>query len=133
MNTRNSSKSGLFLMELILAILFFCVAAAICVELFVTSHQLSSQSVSLNHAVTTAESIAEAFYGCDGDEDAFMQAITPILQASTDSGIDATVAISMQEELLHCNIQVYECAAESTSPVYELNVALYPHMEVTYE
>lgn len=68
MKTTNSSKSGLFLMELILAIFFFSVAAAICVRLFVTSHELSRESVRLNHAVTMAESIAEAFYGCNGDE-----------------------------------------------------------------
>ena len=67
MQTKNSSKSGIFLMELILSILFFSIAAAVCVKLFVTSHQLSDQSVKLNHAVAMAESIAEAFYGCNGN------------------------------------------------------------------
>ncbi len=62
MQTKNSSKSGIFLMELILSILFFSIAAAVCVKLFVTSHQLSDQSVKLNHAVAMAESIAEAFF-----------------------------------------------------------------------
>ena len=62
MQTKNSSKSGIFLMELILSILFFSIAAAVCVKLFVTAHRLSDQSVNLNHAVSMAESIAEAFY-----------------------------------------------------------------------
>ena len=67
MQTKNSSKSGIFLMELILSILFFSIAAAVCVKLFVTAHRLSDQSVNLNHAVAMAESIAEAFYGCNGN------------------------------------------------------------------
>ena len=62
MQTKNSSKSGIFLMELILSILFFSIAAAVCVKLFVTAHRLSDQRENINHAVSMAESIAEAFY-----------------------------------------------------------------------
>lgn len=67
MNNSTSSKTGLFLMELIIAILFFSVSGAICVQLFVQSHMTSKNSVELNHAVEWCQNVAESFYGCDGD------------------------------------------------------------------
>lgn len=63
----DKSRSTLFLMELILSILFFSLASAICVQMFVKSHLLSKESKELNHAVIWCESVAEAFYGCEGD------------------------------------------------------------------
>ena len=64
----NSSRSGLFLMELIVSILFFSLAGAICVKLFVGSHLLSQKSVELNHSLEWCQNTAEIFYGCQGDE-----------------------------------------------------------------
>jgi len=46
-------------MELILAILFFSIASAVCVQIFVKSHMLSNDSRALNHAVNECASIAE--------------------------------------------------------------------------
>lgn len=63
---KRSSKSSLFLMELIMSILFFSLAAAVCVQLFVTSHTLSKSSVELNHAVVECESLAEYLQGTNG-------------------------------------------------------------------
>lgn len=67
MNNRQTSKTGLFLMELMMAILFFCLASAVCVQMFVKGHTLSQRSVDLNHAVVRCESLAEAFYSCDAN------------------------------------------------------------------
>lgn len=58
---RNSSKSGLFLIELIVAIVFFAVASANCIQLFVGAHMLSKSSSDLNMAVTVAQNTAECF------------------------------------------------------------------------
>lgn len=62
---RNRARSSsLFLMELILAILFFSVSSAVCVQFFVKSHLLSRDANALNHAVNectgTAELMADA-------------------------------------------------------------------------
>ena len=38
---QKSSRSALFLMELIFSILFFALASAVCVQLFVKAHLLS--------------------------------------------------------------------------------------------
>lgn len=61
------SKSSLFLMELIIAILFFSLASTVCIQLFVKSHLLSRQTVNQNHAVIQAQNLAEIFLASDGD------------------------------------------------------------------
>ncbi len=60
-NKTRPRSSSLFLMELILAILFFSVASAVCVQIFVRSHVMSRQSEVLNHAVTVCTNTAETF------------------------------------------------------------------------
>ena len=148
MQTKNSSKSGIFLMELILSILFFSIAAAVCVKLFVTSHQLSDQSVKLNHAVAMAESIAEAFYGCNGNageletlfpgaetEQTDEQMILTINNA--EEGICAFVKINASGELTTCEIRVgtsqqitvYQEQGTEFDSVYELQLTLFPQEE----
>ncbi len=61
------SKSSLFLMELIIALLFFSLASTVCIRLFVKAHALSAQTVDQNYAVNYAQNMAEAFTGCNGD------------------------------------------------------------------
>ncbi len=69
MKHRNRAKSSsLFLLELILAILFFSIASAVCVQFFVKSHILSRDAQRLNHAVNECSGIAEIVntsYGTD--------------------------------------------------------------------
>ncbi len=67
MKSNTSSRSGLFLMELIISILFFSLAGAVCVKLFVNSHIISKNSVELNHALEWSQNMAEVFYACNGD------------------------------------------------------------------
>ena len=63
----NKSKSGLFLMELIIAICFFAISSAICVQLFAAAHTLSQRSKGIQMAVVNAQSVAEGFrvFGSD--------------------------------------------------------------------
>lgn len=61
------SKASLFLMELIICILFFSLAAAVCVQLFVRSRNLSKRTVDQSQAVIIAENLAECFYAAEGD------------------------------------------------------------------
>ena len=152
MQTKNSSKSGIFLMELILSILFFSIAAAVCVKLFVTSHQLSDQSVKLNHAVAMAESIAEAFYGCNGNAgeletlfpDAGMNQTdeqTMLTINNADLGLGAFVKINASGELISCEICIgtpqqitaYQEQGTEFDSVYELQLTLFPQEELMDE
>lgn len=58
-------SSSLFLMELILAILFFSIASAVCVQFFVKSHLLSRDSNALNHAANECANVAEVLDTAD--------------------------------------------------------------------
>lgn len=61
MNKQSSRRSSLFLLELIAAILFFCLASAVCVRFFVKSHTLSQETRNLDMAVNQASTFAELF------------------------------------------------------------------------
>lgn len=65
-----AQSSSLFLMELILAILFFSITSAVCVQFFVKSHLLSRESRVLSQAVNECSNIAEVFDASEGTGDA---------------------------------------------------------------
>lgn len=67
MSIRTTSKSALFLMELIIAILFFSVASAVCIRLFVQSHLVSQNTVNTNQSILISQNIAEAFSSTESD------------------------------------------------------------------
>lgn len=66
MNRAQHSKTSLFLMELIIAILFFSISGAICVQLFVKAHMLSETSVEMNNSVLWTQNVSETFHGMHG-------------------------------------------------------------------
>lgn len=61
MNKKNGS--GLFLMEMIMAVAFFIIAASICILVFVKANQMSRLARDTNQSVIYAESIGEVFKG----------------------------------------------------------------------
>ena len=76
MNDAGSSRSSLFLMEMIVTILFFSLAAAICVRCFVSAHMMGKETYELNHAIAIATGYAEVMRGTDGDINS-IQAVYP--------------------------------------------------------
>lgn len=62
----NKSKTSLVLMELIISILFFSLASAVCVQLFVRAHLTTKETKYLNEAVNITQSISEVMNGTDG-------------------------------------------------------------------
>lgn len=60
------SRTSLVLMELIITILFFSLASAVCVQLFVKAHLTTNKTRELNHALSITQSIAEVMNGTDG-------------------------------------------------------------------
>ena len=67
MAVNRMSRSGLFLLELIIAILFFAVTSAVCVNLFVQAHLTSAESSKLTAAAREVQSAAELVKAADGD------------------------------------------------------------------
>lgn len=131
-----SSKSGLFLMEMILSILFFSLSSAVCIQLFVKSHLISRQSVDLNCAVEYCQNVAEAFYGCNGNLDEMMLLFENSRQDTMDQStyiLDEqpyTISVTVQEKdsILICSIAAYK----SSDLIYDLEVHLFPKKEVPH-
>lgn len=59
MRHKTNTRSSLFLMELIIAILFFSLASAVCLRMFAKSHQLSTDASVMNQTVNTTANVAE--------------------------------------------------------------------------
>lgn len=61
MNKKNSSGSGVFLMEMIMVVFFFIICASICILVFVRANHMSRLAKDTNQGVIAAESIAEVW------------------------------------------------------------------------
>ena len=158
----NSSKTSLFLMELIIAILFFSLASAVCIQLFVRSHIISNKSVELNYGVLWAQNTAELFYGCNGnaeqmaallinsdvqnngnkqvltlyfDEDFHSLSSDQQLKDSSDTAVYRLTADILKDSgLMICNIIVENLEnSQNIQPIYNLEVSLFPDKEASYE
>lgn len=55
------SKTGLFLMELIVGILFFALAGALCVQLFVKANTINEESICKDQGMRVATNIVELY------------------------------------------------------------------------
>ena len=70
---------------MIIAILFFSLASAVCIQLFAKSHLLSTQTVNKNHAVIWAQNLAESYLAAEGDLGAMHDLFTPSQQTEEDT------------------------------------------------
>lgn len=68
-----SSKSSLFLIELIISILFFSLASAACIQLFVKAHLLDKKTQETNQIVMWTQNLAELWYASEDE-------LTPIYE-----------------------------------------------------
>ncbi|MDD3193198.1 MAG: hypothetical protein PHE47_05015 [Oscillospiraceae bacterium] len=67
MAIHRTSRSGLFLLELMIVILFFAVTSAVCVNLFVQAHLTSTAGSELTAATREVQSVAEMLKAADGN------------------------------------------------------------------
>ncbi len=58
---RTHSKSGLFLIELIISIMFFSLCSVVCVNLFLSAHNIAKESEERNGAVAAAQTAVEIY------------------------------------------------------------------------
>lgn len=135
------SRSSLFLMEMIIAILFFSLASAVCIHLFAKSHLLSTQTVNRNHAVIQAQNLAESYLSLEGDIAAIQDLFFPSEQidettlrlafdsswnlCSAENGVCFLAELAStpagENGIMEAVITVYESSAPE-SPVYTLSV-----------
>lgn len=139
-----SSKASLFLMELIITILIFSAASAVCVQLFAKSHLISLKTQILNHAVIHSENTAEVFLSTQGDLSSMMDLLDPSsLGTLSDSSFclyydenfnPATESSSLYklqfekeavDSFIHGTISFFDLTKDSGDPIYQLKVTKY--------
>lgn len=74
MKHSSARRSNLFLMEMILAILFFALASMVCMKLFAAAHDLSRKTSDSNFAMTAVKSAVSYFEAGDGSLESLMSA-----------------------------------------------------------
>lgn len=75
------SRSSLFLMELLISLLFFSLASAVCIRLFAKSHLISRDTINQNNAIVQAQNLAETWLATEGN----MQDLNRLLEQGVPS------------------------------------------------
>ena len=122
MKIRNNG-SRIFLTELIFAIFFFIVIAAVCVQCFATSYSMSKAASEKTQAVNAATNAAELFVGYLGAEDftKYYDSNWCELHEESDEACYRVTGIITDDELVSAmNITVSKMADDSI--IYSLNV-----------
>ena len=149
--------SSLFLMELILAILFFSITSAVCVQFFVKSHILSQDSKALTLAVNECSAIAETCKTTKdlSDAEELLQKIYPSAEIASQNVNSATVVsiyfdrqfhacqkakadyemkirLSQEDTMLYADMDVTDLQ-KNTGSVYELHTSHHIARRTAYE
>ena len=93
------SKSGLFLMELIIAICFFAVASAVCVQLFASAYTISRRGEGMQMAVMHSQSAISAFRHTNAD----INAMALLLDGHI---LDDSITVSFDDDWIQTNTDV---------------------------
>jgi Tfp pilus assembly protein PilE len=119
------SKSAIFLFELMVVILVFTIAAAICTSIFVKAYKFSADSEDLTTAVIKAESAAEKFKasGKDGrqPDELYFDKDWESVASETDAAFKIVLSPSAQGNMSVCDIEVYR----NNDSIYSLEVKSY--------
>ena len=104
------TRSGLFAIELLIAVGVFSLCAAICVGLFVRSEVMSQDSAGLNRAVAEARSAAECFKAVGGDLEKTAELtggqIWHKLDAGAESAFDITLTLRPEDGYTGASLSV---------------------------
>ena len=117
---RHNNTSSLFLLELILAVLFFSVASALCIQIFTKAHLMSQDARDLNFAVNEVSSMAEQISDTAASSD-------DTAASSGDTASDPSTQMpddSLQDATAYYNSSYASC--EKADAVYVLTVHYEP-------
>lgn len=68
MKQSNHKRSGIFLLEIMIAILFFAITSAVCLRSFVKAHTLSVETAETEQAISHMEDAAELINSIDSSK-----------------------------------------------------------------
>jgi hypothetical protein len=126
MKHRYASKSALFLMELLIAILVFTFTAAICMRIFTFAKLTADSAGELSVAVTSVQNAAECYKAYHGDLELVKQELGQEL-VSSDGYIEYNVNDNLilkitpdaETPKIKCSISVHTIDGEE---IYAVNV-----------
>ena len=125
--THRPRTSSLFLLELIFSILFFSVASAVCVQIFVRAHTLSRDARALHAAVSVCSDAAEIGSNADAAADAAEKLAALYPDAAIES--PALDGSSLSSVTVGFDAELQLCAADTvyllTADYYEADAMLH--------
>ena len=116
-----TSKSAVFLFELMIIILVFTIAAAICTSIFANAFNMSKESKNLTMSSINAQTVAERFKS--GEDDVETQYFDSDWKVSSES--DATYFVKLEKDaseepsMRAASVTVYNKKGES---IYSIGV-----------
>ena len=108
-----AKRSSLFLLELIIAILFFSLTSAVCVQIFVRAHLISRQTQELNMALEKVSGFSEVFL----TGDSFSELLPEAADESENADGSAEYVVSYDENWQICN---------SSDAAYQVQIQIEP-------
>lgn len=121
-----SSKSGLFLMELIISILFFSLASAACIQLFSKAHVVDRRTHEQNQTVLWAQNLASLWQAEDGDLNAVYGQLIKDFSMNKDafriSAAQESLIILFDKDFLPLTVSENNLDHELT-PYYQITLA----------
>ena len=116
------SKSAVFLFELMIIILVFTLAAAVCTQIFATSYKMSKESHELTMSSINAQTVAERFKADIADENE-TRYFDRDWKATDNANAYYTVALEETDGADHTReawVNVYE--KDVSEPIFALHV-----------
>lgn len=113
------SRSSLFLMELIIAIFFFSLAAAVVLKLFASAGENGKKTEALNCAVQYSVNAGELFYEYGSD----FESKTGLLTDSLPDDYSISLDFSGDDEFIYLDYSFYTVG--EAEPVYTMQYKQY--------
>lgn len=114
----HKSKAALFLMELLLALLFFSIAGAVCLQLFSGAHLMNRSSYAKSDANMIFSDIADDFFGSEGSDEGtqtiYYNSSLEQLSQGTGSYV-ATITTTCDSDYTRCHISI---GSSSSDDIY---------------
>lgn len=116
-----AKRSSLFLLELMIAILFFCLASAVCVQIFVKAHTTSRETQELNTALEKVSGYTELFLADALTEDTEVFYDTDWQECSKEeASYEIVIRVELDGKLLHGIFTVQRLSGEQPEEIYSV-------------
>lgn len=121
-----AKRSSLFLLELIIAILFFSLTSAVCVQIFVRAHLISRQTQEQNMALEKISGFMEVFLAGDSIQDlpgvTSADSSSSSMKASASSDAATSSKTDVSEYLIYYDTDWQICDPDEASYLVRIQI-----------